>query len=544
MRDSVVSNGDRPPAMDRAAAHSGQNRERRPELSTPRTLVVSLAGLAAALLCAVHVTYAPRNTPFAAGIGYLCNTLVFLGCAAVFLMRQRVAESTLRIRWMLMAAAVLVASIAYFPSFIEGCFGTGSFRQFQTTCFIASEALYMLAAVLFFAGVARAIVIVDLLQALLFVVQRFNLIYSPATRDHFTHFHLLVSQLVALFLFLIAIVARLGAASREELKFLRIISWFFGLRLIWYFVGDQVSYIWLGYQNSSLWDVVGTVFFSAFALYLLCTSRSAEAEAPEARTPRSRSVAVRSLMPSFLALVNVALGLILLRVSVPLAGAAIALSLLCYVARTALLHAQAVEEKAHLESRNQHLEGLAVRDPLTGIGNRRSLAGRYAVLQTTVGDLGLSILLMDIDHFKKVNDCHGHLHGDHVLVALAKKLESLAAAIAGGHCARFGGDEFALLLPGVAPEAASTLAEDLRASFAALGFKAETGHATLSIGVASLPAARDLPLESLVCRADEALYRAKLLGRNRVEVQPPGPLAGDSPAPRLELTNSALQHSA
>jgi diguanylate cyclase (GGDEF)-like protein len=127
---------------------------------------------------------------------------------------------------------------------------------------------------------------------------------------------------------------------------------------------------------------------------------------------------------------------------------------------------------------------------------------------------------MDIDYFKQANDRHGHLHGDKVLVTLARKLESLASKVAGSHCARFGGDEFALLLLNVSPLDAARLAEELRQLFNAHAFEVENGKVSLSIGVACLHSAHDLPLESLVSHADQALYRAKLLGRNRVEVQP------------------------
>jgi diguanylate cyclase (GGDEF)-like protein len=163
---------------------------------------------------------------------------------------------------------------------------------------------------------------------------------------------------------------------------------------------------------------------------------------------------------------------------------------------------------------------MAVRDPLTGIGNRRSLAALYARLQTSMGNATLSILLIDIDYFKHANDCHGHSHGDKVLIALARKLERIAANIAGSHAVRLGGDEFALLLASVSPQTASTLAEELRSSFQKEAFAAEADSVSLSIGVASLFAAHELPLETLICYADEALYRAKLLGRNRVESQP------------------------
>lgn len=485
---------------------------------TPTLAALATVGLV--LVCCTHALFASANTVRAAGLGYLCDALVFFGCAAAFRRRALAVAGTLRMRWNLIAGAALAASIGFVPSFTEIFLHSGTLRELQTSCFNLSEALYILAAVLFFAGVARSIVVLDLLQVLLFVVLRFNLAYSPLTRDHFTHIHLLVGELVALFLFLIALVACLGAASQAELEFLRTLSWFFGLRLIAYFTADQVSYVWMGFQHCSLWDVVGSVLLAGFAVRLLQTRGTAQATVEESAALRRRSVTVRSLMPSFLALVNLTLGLFLLRLSLSLAAGAIALSVVCYVARTALLHAQAVDEKARLVRRNEHLEGLAICDPLTGIGNRRSLAGVYTRLQAGAGDKGLALLLMDIDAFKQANDRHGHLHGDRVLVTLARKLEGLAASVTGSHCARFGGDEFALLLPDISPEQASEIAEELRAQFGAHDFEAENTRASLSIGVASLAAARDLPLETLVSWADKALYRAKLLGRDRVEVQP------------------------
>ena len=500
--------------------------------------MLTLAALAAVLVISVHASVAGADTVRAAGIGYLSLTLVMGGCALAFRSRARISRGSLRIRWNLIAAGALAAAIGYFPSFTECFLGAQPIRQVPIVCFTASEALYMLAIVLFFAGVARSIVLVDMLQALLFVVLRFNLTYSAATHDHFSLDHLFVGQLVALFLCLVATVACLGAASPAELRLLRTFSWFFGLRLIGMFMANQVCYIWLGHHNCGTWDVAAPVLLSGFALYLLFTSHTARDESAEPAPIHSSSVLVRSLMPSFLALVNLMLGLLLLPISLIVAAAAISLSLVCYVLRTSLLHAQVVEEKAHLESRNEQLEGLAVRDPLTGIGNRRSLAGVYSRIQAVAGGASLSLLLVDIDHFKQANDNHGHTHGDNVLVALARKLEILAAAVPGSHSARMGGDEFALLLPDVALDEAATMAEALRTRFSARTFAAADDPVSLSIGVASLRAAEDLPLETLVCYTDKALYRAKLLGRNRVEVQPVwGPVsAGEeaaTPSPRV-----------
>ena len=501
-----------------------------------RPLILNLIMAAAVLACCVFAAMSPANTITGAGIGYLSLTTAFLACAASLWTRARSARGDLRIRWALVSAAALVDAIAYAPSFTEFIFNTPAARMLQTACFNATEALVLLAAVLFFAGVSRWVVLVDTLQFLLFFLLRFILVYSPVTRDHFTTNHLLISQLMALFLFLVPTVAGLGAASRAELYFLRTLSWFLGFRLLGYFLSDQVGYIWFHYGYCSLWDVPGVAVIVGFALYMLYSSPSSESAT--AAKPVATSLMVRSLMPSFLALVNLMLGLFVLQISVTLAAIAITISLLCYVVRTGLLQAQVMHDKALLQTRNEQLEGLAIRDHLTGIGNRRSLAGAFSNLPSLPGE-DLSLLLADIDYFKQANDFHGHLHGDKVLIALARDLETLSASVAGSHCARLGGDEFALLLPGVPPQKASALAEGLRDRFSAHKFETENSKTTLSIGIASLHAVRDLPLETLVSRADEALYRAKDLGRNRVEAQPPwepgSPEGPSSPANLLEL---------
>jgi diguanylate cyclase (GGDEF)-like protein len=513
MKDSIRSNAALPALIATARRVAGQRSTRRP-------IILVSATLAAVLTCSTHAAVAGADAIRASGFGYLTLTLVLFGCALAFWTRARSAQPTLYVRWSFISAGAFAAALGYVPSFTQAVFNITSPRQFQTACFNASEALYMLAALLFCSGAARSIVIADVFQALLFTVLRFNLIYSPITRDHFNVFHLVIGQIVALFLLLVAIVACLGAASRAEMKLLQTLSCFLGLRFISFFLANQVCYTWLHHVNCGLWDVPGPALLAGFALYLLYTGHSTNAEASEAAPMRPPSVTVRNLMPSFLTFVNLMLGLIVLRISLPLAASAISLSLVCYVVRTVLLQAQAVKEKASLEIRNEQLEGLATRDPLTGIGNRRSLAGIYGKMRTAASRENLSVLLMDIDRFKQANDSHGHQHGDRVLVVLAKKLEELSSRVAGSHCARFGGDEFALLLVNVSPQVASALAEELRAYFSGRGFPAGTGRVSLSIGIASLQSAHDLPLEQLIAHADRALYRAKLLGRNRVEVLP------------------------
>lgn len=153
-------------------------------------------------------------------------------------------------------------------------------------------------------------------------------------------------------------------------------------------------------------------------------------------------------------------------------------------------------------------------DALTGLNNRRKLdeviteeidrARRYSGT--------FSIILLDIDHFKKVNDTHGHLVGDEVLKRLARILaKGLRKTDVPG---RWGGEEFLILLPQQRRDSAVSLAEKLRAAIAAAEFY-EVGTVTSSFGVAEL--APEDSAEQLIERADAALYRAKERGRNRVE---------------------------
>ncbi|MDE3200031.1 MAG: GGDEF domain-containing protein [Acidobacteriota bacterium] len=470
-------------------------------------------------ICGFHATVASANTERSAGYGYLCLALVLVGCGAGFWTRAIHAHGTLKIRWSLTTAAALITSLGYLAAFSELVLRTAPSRNLQTACFNTGEVLYLLSALLFFSRVSRAIVIVDMLQAALFVILRFDLIYSP-TMNRFNLDRLIIGQVIALCLLVVASVACLGAATRGELKFLRILSCFLGIRLIAYFLANQVSYAWMHFTNGSELDVAGTVLLAGFALYLFYMNHSTLDAMRDADVERTPSVVVRSLMPSFLALLDVLLGLILLHNSPLLAGIAIGAALLCYVVRAVLLDVLATEERTALKIYNKQLEGLATCDPLTGIGNRRSFAGAFSRLQATAGELPLSLMLIDIDHFKQANDRYGHLHGDQVLVTLAKKLERMARGFVGSNCARFGGDEFALLLVGVPPEQAAKLAEDLCQTLRTHEWEAEEAKESLSIGIASLHSVRDLPLEALISLADKALYRAKLAGRDRAESQP------------------------
>jgi diguanylate cyclase (GGDEF)-like protein len=163
------------------------------------------------------------------------------------------------------------------------------------------------------------------------------------------------------------------------------------------------------------------------------------------------------------------------------------------------------------------LDGLAHRDPLTGVGNRRWLVREAAARSTEMRALPSSLLLLDLDHFKLVNDRHGHLAGDMVLRELAALITDELGS--GAIIARLGGEEFCILMPGVPLEAAARRAEGLRGRIAGHRFAGlPAGEITASFGVVRLRS-DDPRLGESFARADLLVYRAKAEGRDRVVVE-------------------------
>ena len=178
-----------------------------------------------------------------------------------------------------------------------------------------------------------------------------------------------------------------------------------------------------------------------------------------------------------------------------------------------------------LKRSNELLQELSNTDPLTHLYNRRYLTKilNSELKRSKRYNESLSFIILDIDLFKKVNDVYGHQNGDTVLSAVAEVVR------AGRRCydiaARYGGEEFVLVLPGTTLAGGVTVAEHLREEIMAISFKPplELLTITISLGVATFPSAQIEDEDSLIRQADEALYRAKQKGRNRVETMAEGP---------------------
>ncbi|MEQ8814561.1 MAG: diguanylate cyclase [Thalassobaculum sp.] len=169
----------------------------------------------------------------------------------------------------------------------------------------------------------------------------------------------------------------------------------------------------------------------------------------------------------------------------------------------------------------QELERLATTDPLTGLANRRAFLERAAeeVERASRHDRPMSVVMIDVDHFKAINDRHGHDIGDQVLQRVAEVVGSTLRQ-AGDLAARFGGEEFVLLLPETPLGGARMLAERIREAFEVTRVDTDDGpvNFTASFGVDALRPGLDAGIDAVIKRADDALYRAKAAGRNRVHL--------------------------
>jgi two-component system cell cycle response regulator len=160
----------------------------------------------------------------------------------------------------------------------------------------------------------------------------------------------------------------------------------------------------------------------------------------------------------------------------------------------------------------------ATRDSLTGLWNRR------ATMESLERELSrgqrekrpVSLMLADIDHFKQINDTYGHLAGDSVLQTVATRLKNAMRTY--DTVGRYGGEEFLIISPGCEGDALLRRAEHLRSSIAQERVVTSEGSIAVTLSVGAVVAATELPQDQLIKAADEALYRAKRSGRNRVEL--------------------------
>ncbi len=201
-----------------------------------------------------------------------------------------------------------------------------------------------------------------------------------------------------------------------------------------------------------------------------------------------------------------------------------------------------------LASANSELERLSRQDALTGLANRRffdySLSAELARARRSQHPLAL--LMCDVDHFKAFNDTYGHLAGDECLQRVARALKESCRRTT-DLAARYGGEEFALVLPATPVDGAAIIGESLRCAVRDLRIAHERSttapHVTISIGIAEYLPPHETTAENLLFRADQALYQAKQLGRDRMIIAgAPLPLGIERmTAPQVQATGESCQ---
>ncbi len=208
------------------------------------------------------------------------------------------------------------------------------------------------------------------------------------------------------------------------------------------------------------------------------------------------------------------------------------LGVLCYLYFAALFQVSTLQRKEYFTALNSQydlqdqankLSELSNRDPLTNLKNRRFFQDKMTeeFQRATRDHSVLSLIIIDIDFFKKINDNYGHPIGDECLKEMARVLKlSFNRSI--DTLARIGGEEFAVILPHVAHESTMALADHLRRQIEKVSIRVEDDmvHLTASLGVATISPNNDSDMNELFKQADMALYEAKRLGRNRVSCAP------------------------
>ena len=250
--------------------------------------------------------------------------------------------------------------------------------------------------------------------------------------------------------------------------------------------------------------------------------RSQTHSTPPDLLDRPIALFIENASPVFYTAALFALAIVQIRRHYALGVATLALALVIYAIRAITLQGRSMRSERALREARNWLEEMSLQDGLTGISNRRHFDNTLQS-EWTRGirtRLPLSLLLMDIDHFKVLNDTYGHLAGDRCLVEIAAALREMVPR-KGDLLARYGGEEFGVILTATDSEGAQLLAGRICSAIAEINVAEPNSEArtiTLSIGVSTVNWSSELTPQEMIDQADRALYQAKRRGRNRVQV--------------------------
>jgi diguanylate cyclase (GGDEF)-like protein len=482
---------------------------------------------------------------------FLTNTLIAVApllAGLACLWRARRQPSVLADKWRLMAVGLLIWAIG------QGCYtySTVVYHNVQTAA-LPSDFWFLVYGIFVLLAVcsvgedldSTAILIADGAQATLAIILIYVTLFM---NNHFTHRTLPASQLTSLYLgenlalAVTATVRLLAMPDGEDRYFHRAACTFAWLMIL---VSTPLNYLdaYVGPTNGKAIEVGWMIPFLAVVVMAFSKEEQTRTE-PQEKHRTWGAMMVHNASPVFFTLCVLLLGAHTAQHRPVVGFAAVVGALLIYTLRATILQTRLrqVQESLNDSERNlrllnSKLHEQSLIDPLTQIANRRRFEQVLEVEWNRALRSGwpISVVMLDIDHFKSLNDRYGHLRGDECLTAVAQMLRRDLRR-GGELLARYGGEEFVAVLPNVDADGAMLTAEAMRARVHQIGIEnhgSPLGRLTISVGVCSVVPIAGLTREGLVEAADTALYRAKSSGRNRVELSdpllPPKPEAAQMP---------------
>ena len=371
------------------------------------------------------------------------------------------------------------------------------------------------------AGMVRCIdaILASVLGAL-FYIYTYSVAHDPSlsTLDQARHLVWLF-DIENVFLLLCATARRWGADAPGDRQFFTVLVIYLGLYAAVAALNNHVMSIEFGLDVGGYADLILTTPFLVFAAALALPPDAAYQPLPLAWRGYVRSASPLSMCAALLGL-----SLVLVRTHYAAGVAGVLVAVVSYAVRSVFREVGQITEHAQLEDDRSALQTLAVTDALTGIGNRRAFdaALEREVQRSARTGRALGLLLIDIDHFKRLNDTLGHPCGDDCLRRIARTMQGEMRRPS-DVLARYGGEEFVVLLPDTDLAGSSVVAEALRSAVEQARMPhpdVPLGIVTVSVGAATWSAADATDASRLLARADAAVYEAKHGGRNRVARAP------------------------
>ncbi len=377
---------------------------------------------------------------------------------------------------------------------------------------------------------STAILVSDSAQAALAIVLLYVTLYM---NSHFRQNALPAAQLTSLYLgenlaLTVTTTVRLLAMPDGEDRYFHRTACTFAWAMLC--VSTPLNYLdaFVAGTNGKALEVFWMMPFALVTIMATVPTRAMKLAGPH----RARSwgaMMVYNASPVFFTICVLLLGARIAQHRPILGFAAVLAALLIYTFRASILQTRLRQVQENLNDTerslrllNSQLHEQSLVDPLTSVANRRRFEQVLEVEWNRAMRSGwpISLIMLDIDHFKALNDRYGHLRGDECLTAVAQMLRRDLKR-GGEVLARYGGEEFVAVLPNVNADGAMMTAEAMRARVQQLGLEnygSPLGRLTVSIGVCSVIPAPALTRGALVDAADSALYRAKAAGRNKVEL--------------------------